>query len=153
VAEARGFIPALHPHTATYIESKAEIERALELTDIGLVVDTGHLLLGGTDPNDLLREHGERVSYVHVKDVRLDVVRQIVEERADVIEGWRRGMFTELGKGDVDLPGFFDALRLAGYDGWLVVEQDRIPREDEELHESAEAQVRNRQWLRDHVGV
>jgi inosose dehydratase len=153
VAAQRGFTPTLHPHAATYIESNAEIERALELTDIGLLVDTGHLLLGGTDPIELLRDHGERVNYVHVKDVRLAVVREIVDEHADVIEGWRRGMFTELGKGDVDLPAFFDALHLAGYDGWIVVEQDRIPREDEELRESAEAQVRNREWLRDHVAV
>jgi inosose dehydratase len=153
VVENRGFTPTLHPHTATYVESRAEIERALALTDIGLLIDTGHLLLGGTDPIALLRECGDRVNYVHVKDVSLDVVRQVVEERADVIEGWRRGMFTELGEGDVDLPAFFDALRYADYDGWVVVEQDRIPREDEQLHESAEAQVRNRQWLRDHVGI
>jgi inosose dehydratase len=153
VAQKRGFTPTLHPHTATYVESKAEIERALELTDIGLLVDTGHLLLGGTDPIELLREQGERVNYVHVKDVRLEIVRQIVDEHADVLEGWRRGMFTELGKGDVDLPAFFDALLSAGYDGWVVVEQDRIPRTDEELSESADAQVRNREWLRDHAGL
>jgi len=70
-----------------------------------------------------------------------------------VLEGWRRGMFCELGAGDVDLPAFFDALRATGYDGWVVVEQDRIPRPDEELRESAEAQIRNREWLREHVGV
>jgi inosose dehydratase len=152
-ARARGYEPTLHPHTSTFVESPREIERALELTDVGLLVDTGHLLLGGSDPLQVLRRFGERVNYVHVKDVRLDVVRQVVEERADVLEGWRRGMFCELGAGDVDLPAFFDALRAAGYDGWVVVEQDRIPRPDEELRESAEAQVRNREWLREHVHV
>jgi inosose dehydratase len=153
VARARGFEPTLHPHTSTYVEAPREIERALELTDIGLLVDTGHLLLGGNDPIALLREHGDRVNYVHVKDVRLEVVRQVIDERADVIEGWRRGMFCELGAGDVDLTAFFDALRASGYDGWIVVEQDRIPRADEELSESAAAQVRNREWLREHAGI
>jgi inosose dehydratase len=152
-ARARGYEPTLHPHTSTFVESPREIERALELTDVGLLVDTGHLLLGGSDPLEVLRRFGDRVNYVHVKDVRLDVVGQVVEERADVLEGWRRGMFCELGAGDVDLPAFFDALRGAGYDGWVVVEQDRIPRPDEELQESAEAQVRNREWLREHVHV
>jgi inosose dehydratase len=152
-ARARGYEPTLHPHTSTFVESPREIERALELTDVGLLVDTGHLLLGGSDPLEILRRWGERVNYVHVKDVRLDVVRQVVEERADVLEGWRRGMFCELGAGDVDLAAVFDALRAAGYDGWVVVEQDRIPRPDEELRESAEAQVRNREWLREHVHV
>ena len=152
VAE-RGYEPTLHPHTSTFVESPAEIERALELTDVGMLVDTGHLLLGGSDPIKALRDWGERVNYVHVKDVRLDVLRQVVDERADVIEGWRRGMFCELGEGDVDLPAFFDALRDVGYDGWIVVEQDRIPRSDEQLEESAEAQRRNRAWLRENVGV
>jgi inosose dehydratase len=152
-ARARGYEPTLHPHTSTFVESPREIERAVELTDVGLLVDTGHLLLGGSDPIEVLRRFGDRVNYVHVKDVRLDVVRQVVDERADVLEGWRRGMFCELGAGDVDLPAFFDALRATGYDGWVVVEQDRIPRPDEELRESAEAQIRNREWLREHVGV
>jgi inosose dehydratase len=152
-ARARGYEPTLHPHTSTFVESPREIERAVELTDVGLLVDTGHLLLGGSDPLEVLRRFGDRVNYVHVKDVRLDVVRRVVDERADVLEGWRRGMFCELGAGDVDLPAFFDALRAAGYDGWVVVEQDRIPRPDEELGESAEAQVRNREWLREHVRV
>jgi inosose dehydratase len=153
LARDRGFEPTLHPHTSTYCESRAEIERALELTDVGLLVDTGHYLLGGTDPIQALRDWGDRVNYVHVKDVRLDVVRDVVAEKADVLEGWRRGMFSELGAGDVDLAAFFDGLRDVGYEGWIVVEQDRIPREDELLSESADAQVRNREWLRANVGV
>ena len=153
IAHERGYEPTLHPHTSTYVESPREIERALELSDIGMLVDTGHLLLGGSDPIQALRDWGDRVNYVHVKDVNLDVLRSVVDERADVIEGWRRGMFTELGAGDVDLPAFFDALRDVGYDGWIVVEQDRIPRSDEQLAESAAAQVRNREWLRANVGV
>jgi inosose dehydratase len=153
LARGRGLEPTLHPHTSTFCESRAEIEHALELTDVGLLVDTGHYLLGGTDPIQALRDWGERVNYVHVKDVRLNVVREVVAERADVLEGWRRGMFCELGAGDVDLPAFFDALRDVGYDGWIVVEQDRIPREDELLRESADAQVRNREWLRANAGV
>ena len=153
VARARGYEPTLHPHTSTFVESSQEIERALELTDIGVLVDTGHLLLGGSDPIASIQAWGGRVDYVHIKDVRLDVVRQVVAERADVLEGWRRGMFCELGEGDVDLLAFFAALRDVGYDGWIVVEQDRIPRPDEELAEAAAAQVRNRRWLREHAGI
>lgn len=153
LAHERGYEPTLHPHTSTFVESPREIERALELTDIGVLVDTGHYLIGGADPIQSIRDWGTRVNYVHVKDVRLDILRQVVAERADVIEGWRRGMFCELGEGDVDLPAFFAALRDVGYDGWVVVEQDRIPREDEHLRESADAQLRNRRWLRENVGV
>ena len=34
------------------------------------------------------------------------------------------GIFAELGEGFVDLPGAFDILKRAGYDGWLIVETD-----------------------------
>lgn len=149
IARSRGFEPTFHQHTSSFVEAPWEVERLLELTDVGLLVDTGHLLLGGGDPVQALRDWGERVNYVHIKDVRMDVVRQVVAERADVIEGWRRGMFCELGTGDVDFDGFFAALRDRAYSGWIVVEQDRIPRPDEQLTESAEAQVRNRRWLRE----
>jgi inosose dehydratase len=153
LVRSRGYEPTFHPHTSTYVEALWEIERFLELTDVGLLVDTGHLLAGGSDPIEALRDWGERVNYVHVKDVRLDVLRAVIADRADALEAWRRGIFCELGDGDVDLPGFFAELTRSGYSGWIVVEQDRIPREDEPLAESADAQVRNREWLRQNVGL
>ena len=153
LARSRGFEPAFHPHTSTNVEARWEVERLLELSAIGLVVDPGHYLIGGIDPVDAVREWGERVTYVHVKDVRMDVLRAVVAERADALEAWRRGIFCELGAGDVPLADFLAALRESGYSGWIVVEQDRIPRDDEELSESAEAQVRNRRWLAEHANL
>jgi inosose dehydratase len=153
LARGRGFEPTFHPHTATYVEAPWEIERFLDLSDLDILLDTGHLLLGGSDPLQALRDWADRVNYVHIKDVRLDVVRGTVAERIDMLEAWRRGIFCELGAGDVDLETFLTELVRSGYDGWIVVEQDRIPREDEELAESAEAQARNRRWLRKHAGV
>ena len=153
LVRSRGYEPSFHAHTATHVEAPWEIERLLELTDVGLLVDTGHLLAGGSDPIQALRDWGERVNYVHVKDVRLDVLRGVIDDRADMLEAWRRGIFCELGEGDVDLPAFFAELERSGYEGWIVVEQDRIPRDDERLAESADAQVRNREWLRENVGL
>jgi inosose dehydratase len=148
LARARGFAPVFHAHTSTYVEAPAEIDRLLGLSSIDLLLDTGHLLVGGSDPIQALADWGPRVGYVHLKDARLEVVRAVVAEGAGMVEAWRRGIFCELGVGDVDLDGFVDSLRATGYDGWLCVEQDRVPREDEPLSESAAAQVRNREWLR-----
>jgi inosose dehydratase len=148
VARGRGFEPVFHAHTSTFVEAPAEIDRMLGLSEIALLVDTGHLLLGGSDPIAALRDWGPRVGYVHLKDVRLGVVEAVIADRADALEAWRRGIFCELGAGDVDLDGFLAELGRVGYDGWLCVEQDRIPREDEPLAEAADAQVRNREWLR-----
>ena len=153
LARSRGLEPTFHHHTSSYVEAPWEIERLLDLTDVGVLVDTGHLYLGGGDPIRALADWGERVNYVHVKDVRMDVLRGVIADRADMVEAWRRGIFCELGAGDVDLEAFFLELGKMGYSGWVVVEQDRIPRPDEELSESAEAQVRNRRWLKEHVGI
>jgi inosose dehydratase len=153
LARGRGFEPTFHPHTATYVEAPWEIERFLDLSDLDILLDTGHLLLGGSDPLQALRDWGDRVNYIHIKDVRLDVVRGAVAERVDMLEAWRRGIFCELGAGDVDLETFLTELVRTGYAGWIVVEQDRIPRKDEELAESAEAQARNRRWLRERAGL
>jgi inosose dehydratase len=153
VASARGYEPVFHHHAGTFVEAPSEIERLLELTDVALLLDTGHLVLGGGDPVAALHEWGGRIGHVHVKDVLLDVLRGVLADRADMAEAWRRGVFCELGQGNVDLTAFFRALRESGYEGWLVVEQDRIPAPDEEAREAAEAQARNRHWLREHAGV
>jgi inosose dehydratase len=152
-AGSRGFTAALHPHTSTYVEAAWEIEQALQLTDLGLVVDPGHLLVGGADPVESLRAWGDRVLYVHAKDARLDVIRSAVADRVDMLEAWRRGIFCELGAGDANLEAFFSELERIGYSGWVAVEQDRIPRPDEQLSEAVEAQIRNRRWLRENAGI
>jgi inosose dehydratase len=153
LARRRGFEPVFHHHTATYVEAPWEIERLLELTDVPLLLDTGHLALGGGDPVQGLRDWGDRVQHVHVKDSKRDVLERVLADRADMEEAWRRGVFCELGAGDVDLPAFFRELDESGYEGWLVVEQDRIPRPDEDPVDAADAQARNRRWLTAHAGL
>ena len=51
------------------IENTAEVQRVLEGSSIALCLDTGHLLIGGTDPAELTRQAPERVAHVHFKDV------------------------------------------------------------------------------------
>ena len=100
-----------------------------------------------------LRDWRDRIDHVHVKDYSRAVLEGVLADRADMAEAWRRDVFVELGTGDVDLDAFFAALAESGYSGWLVVEQDRIPRPDEGVAEAVEAQRRNRRWLREHPGL
>lgn len=145
---ARGYEPTFHPHTATYIEAPWEIDRLLELSDIGVCLDTGHLLLGGGDPVSAVDSWRERINHVHVKDARLDVIRQIIRDSAPVEEIWRRRAFCRLGDGDVALERVLEELRGVGYDGWLIVEQDILPDADEGAEAPARDQAANREWLR-----
>jgi inosose dehydratase len=152
-ARSRGYEPTFHHHTATYVEAPWEIERMLELTDLGLLLDTGHLALGGGDPVQGLRDWRERIDHLHVKDYRRSILDGVIADRAGMEEAWRRRVFCELGSGDVDLPAFFSELSASGYSGWLVVEQDLIPAPDEDEREAIEAQARNRRWLADVTGL
>jgi inosose dehydratase len=151
-ARERGFEPVFHHHTSTYVESVPEIDRFLEETDVPLLLDSGHLLVAGGDPLQALADWGERIDAIHVKDVRLDVLAAVKAERADTLTAWRRGLFCALGQGDVDLVGFCAAVDASGYDGWVVVEQDRVLASEGEFDTAAADQVANRQWLREHAG-
>jgi inosose dehydratase len=135
LARARGFEPAFHHHMGTRVQTPAEIERLLSGTDVALLLDTGHLAAAGGDPVQALRDWRDRVRHVHLKDVL------------------RTGAFCELGAGDVDLEAFCADLRRGSYDGWLVVEHDRIPASKADADEAAAAQARNRRWLRAHAGL
>jgi inosose dehydratase len=147
ISRARGFEPVFHHHHGSHVETPSEIEALLAATDLDLVLDTGHLLLGGGDPVRALSDWGGRIDHVHLKDVKLDVIR----DATSMLDCWRRGAFCELGEGDVDLDEFLGALSASGYDGWLVVEQDRILPPGETIDEAAAAQERNRRWLARHL--
>ena len=152
-ARTRGFEPTFHHHTATYVEAPWEIERMLELTDVGLLLDTGHLALGGGDPVRALRDWAGRIDHLHVKDYKRSILEGVIADRADMEEAWRRKVFCELGTGDVDLPAFFAEVEAVRYGGWLVVEQDLIPAPDEDASEAIAAQARNRRWLAEVAGL
>ena len=152
-ARERGYEPVFHHHTSTYVEGVPEIERFLEDTDVLLLLDSGHLAVAGGDGVTALEDWGERVGAVHVKDVRLSVLAGVKAERADTLTAWQRGLFCALGDGDVDLDGFCAALDARGYDGWVVVEQDRVLADADGAFAAAAAeQERNRAWLREHAG-
>ena len=144
----RGYEPTFHPHTATYVEAPWEIDRLLELSDIGVCLDTGHLLLGGGDPVSAVGSWRERINHLHLKDARLDIIRDIIRDSAPVEEIWRRRAFCRLGDGDVALDRVLEELDGVGYDGWLIVEQDILPDAEAGADTPATDQASNREWLR-----
>jgi inosose dehydratase len=143
----RGLEPTFHHHAGTYVQTPHEIERLLECSDVGLCLDTGHLLVGGGEPLAAVRAWAERINHVHLKDARRATIEQIAAEAAPVQEIWRRGAFCALGEGDIEIPAVLDALGQIGYAGWLVVEQDILP-DSAEPGRPAIDQRRNREYLR-----
>jgi inosose dehydratase len=152
VAREAGREPVFHHHTSSYVEGLPEIERLLEDTDVDLLLDSGHLAVAGGDPVQGLRDWRDRVAAIHLKDTRTDVLEHVRATREDMISAWRRGLFCALGEGDVDLAGFCAELSATGYDGWVVIEQDRVLDGGGAFAVAAAEQRANRAWLREHAG-
>ncbi|MGI9624633.1 MAG: TIM barrel protein, partial [Acidimicrobiales bacterium] len=143
---SRGFEPTLHPEAGTHVEARWEIDRALQVTDIGLCLETGHEVVGGGDPLSTLQDYGSRINHVHLKDATRSIIEGIVRDAEPVETIWSRRAFPPLGQGDVAIHEILELLLAQGYSGWLVVEQDIMPGPDDP--ESAHSdQVANRARL------
>ncbi len=146
----RGFPVSLHYHAGTYVETPREIDRVVEAVDtdaLGLCFDTGHSAFGGGDPLEFLQKHGDLVNHVHFKDVDLTALKRVQESGGDLVAAWEQGVFCPLGTGDADVSKCLDELEKRGYDGWIVVEQDRVLSPDESFDDAAADGVANRKFL------
>ena len=130
LAASRGVRAVLHPHVGTMIETGEEVRQVLDGSWISLCLDTGHLLIGGTDPAELAGQAPERIAHIHFKDVDARLAQRVQDGRLSYTQGVREGMYRPLGSGDVDVPAIVGSLRARGYDGWYVLEQDTILTEE-----------------------
>ena len=130
LAAARGVRAVLHPHVGTMVERGPEVQRVLEGSVISLCLDTGHLLIGGTDPAELTRQAPDRIAHTHLKDVNDQIAAQVRSGRLTYTEAVGRGMYRPLGSGDVDFAAIVGYLRSRGYGGWYVLEQDTVLTEE-----------------------
>ena len=125
-AADRGVLAVLHPHVGTMVETRDDVERVLNGSTIRLCLDTGHLLIGGTDPLQLAREVPDRIAHAHLKDVNATLAAGVRGGDLTYTEAVREGMYVPLGSGHIDIAGIVTALRGNGFDGWFVMEQDTI---------------------------
>jgi inosose dehydratase len=125
-AAEHGLLGTLHPHVGTMVERPAEVDRVLAASTIGLCLDTGHCLAGGGDPLALAKVATRRIAHVHLKDVDAAVAAQVRNGELTYTEAVRTGMYRPLGEGDARVAEIVATLEAAGYQGWYVLEQDRI---------------------------
>ncbi|MDQ3783028.1 MAG: TIM barrel protein [Actinomycetota bacterium] len=121
-----GLATALHPHYGTVIESSAHIARLLATSPVDLCLDTGHVVVGGGDPVDIAAAATGRISHVHLKDVDAAVAARVRTGELTYRQAVIEGMYRPLGAGDLDLAAILTTLDHAGFDGWIVLEQDTV---------------------------
>jgi inosose dehydratase len=110
-------VPLVYHH---HMNSTGEPPEAIEAimkessaSAVGLLFDIAHYQQGGGDPVKAIRRYGKAIKVVHLKDVR-------------PIEAAPGYQWVELGRGRVDVKGCVAALKEVGFDGWAIVELDRV---------------------------
>jgi inosose dehydratase len=122
--EQHGLTLALHPHVGTQVETAEDVARMLDVSDAGWCLDTGHLLIGGADPAEFVRANGDRIVHAHLKDVDATVAARLRAGELTLVRATQAGLFRPLGQGDAGIDEVVDLLQTAGYERWLVLEQD-----------------------------
>ncbi len=119
-----------HPHAETHVEYEDQIEAFLEQTDsdrVSICFDTGHHAYRGGDPINFMRQHHDRIPYLHLKSIDLEIQKQVQTEGIPFAEAVKMDMFVEPSKGAVDFLAFRDMLQEIDYSGYAIVEQDMYP--------------------------
>lgn len=129
-AASFGITAVLHPHVGTMVETQDDVMHVLRGSKIQFCLDTGHMIIGGTDPVAFARNHADRIAHSHLKDVNLSVARRVQSGEITYYQGILEGMYVPLGEGDADIAAIVTSLVKGGYDGWFVLEQDNVIHEE-----------------------
>jgi inosose dehydratase len=125
MAQGFGLTLGYHPHFGTIGETRKGLGRVLEATDpryVKLIADVAHLALGGSDPAEVIRTYGQRLCFLHLKDVRKEIAA-IARQDRNLVDG-KGPPFCEIGLGMVNFAAVVQALRAVRFSGWVVVELD-----------------------------
>ena len=124
ICRERGLVQAFHPHVDSIVETASEIQRMIDSTSVGFVLETGHMLIGGMDPLAFAIEHSDRVALVHLKDVKADVIEPLNTDELTLMQAVQAGIFPALGDGIAPIAQVVITLERGGYRGRYVIEQD-----------------------------
>ncbi|MET7920265.1 sugar phosphate isomerase/epimerase [Streptomyces avermitilis] len=130
VKETYGLDIVVHPHADTHIDTEAHVERFLDSTDSALVnlcLDTGHYAYCGGDSVKLIETYGERIGYLHLKQVDPDILAEVHAGEVPFGPAVQRGVMCEPPSGVPELAPVLTAAQRLGVELFAIVEQDMYP--------------------------
>ncbi|AAY60453.1 myo-inosose-2 dehydratase (plasmid) [Bacillus cereus] len=130
LAQEKGLHIVYHHHMGTGVQTTAEIEKLMDMTDpelVSLLFDTGHLVFSGEEPLYILKKYLSRIKHVHLKDIRQEVVDAVKESDLSFLQAVKNGAFTVPGDGVIVFDEVFTILANSDYKGWFVVEAEQDP--------------------------
>jgi inosose dehydratase len=129
-ARSKGMYIAYHQHLGTGVQNQESLEYLLAKTDphlVTLLPDTGHFLASGMDPFQIISKYIKRVFYIHLKDVRLHILKKARQESFSFMDCVRAGLFTVPGDGILDFAPILKLLKTHDFNGWAIVEAEQDP--------------------------
>jgi inosose dehydratase len=130
VRERYGLEIVVHPHADTHIDTEENVTRFLDATDpdrVSLCLDTGHYAYCGGDSVKLIETYGERLGYLHLKQVDPEVLAHVVADEVPFGPAVGRGVMCEPPAGVPALEPVLTAAQSLGVDLFAIVEQDMYP--------------------------
>lgn len=97
----QGMPLAYHHHMAAVVQFEHELDAFMNHSGEGipLLLDAGHLAFAGGDVLRAIDRHHKRISHVHVKDVRMDVIKGLDWTKQSFLDAVALGAFTVPGDG------------------------------------------------------
>ncbi|MEV6652450.1 sugar phosphate isomerase/epimerase [Streptomyces sp. NPDC051219] len=130
VRERYGLKTVVHPHADTHIDSEENVARFLDATDsdlVSLCLDTGHYAYCGGDSVKLIETYGERIGYLHLKQVDPRILAEVVAGGVPFGPAVARGVMCEPPGGVPALEPVLAAAQKLDVDLFAIVEQDMYP--------------------------
>ncbi|MFE9794713.1 sugar phosphate isomerase/epimerase family protein [Streptomyces goshikiensis] len=130
VADRYGLRIVVHPHADTHIDTPQNVARFLDATDpelVSLCLDTGHYAYCGGDSVRAIEAFGERIGYLHLKQVDPAVLAEVVSGQVPFGPAVARGVMCEPPSGVPALEPVLAAAQRLGVDLFAIVEQDMYP--------------------------
>lgn len=124
---AEGMPISYHHHMAAAVETEAELDLLMTHSSVPLLFDAGHMAFAGGDNLAVIDKHHARITHVHAKDIRADVVDGLDRTRESFLDAVIKGAFTVPGDGSLDFEAIAKALASKGYEGWFVIEAEQDP--------------------------
>jgi inosose dehydratase len=106
-----GVVASFHPASpkTSYFRIKEDYDVLFDAIDrryVGYTPDVGHIMAGGMNPVDIIKDNLSIIKHVHFKDC------------SNKFE-WRK-----MGTGDIDFSAIVEALYSYNYNGWIMVEEE-----------------------------
>jgi inosose dehydratase len=141
----QGMPLSFHHHMGTVVETEPELDLLMAHSSVPLLLDAGHLAFAGGDPLRAINKHHKRITHVHTKDVRMDVINGLDRSKHSFLDAVALGAFTVPGDGSLDFAAIVKRFAGYGYEGWFVVEAEQDPRKNPPLKM---AQVGHKELMR-----